>query len=67
MATDPRWVEIVEKNIEEILIDHAYCEQKAASNAISLIVGYPQYADLVSITASKILSPKPLPPPSKKA
>ena len=48
MATDPRWVEIVEKNIEEILIDHAYCEQKAASNAISLIVGYPQYADLVA-------------------
>lgn len=47
MATDPRWVEIVEKNIEEILIDHAYCEQKAASNAISLIVAYPQYADLV--------------------
>ena len=48
MATDPRWVEIVEKNIEEILIDHAYCEQKAASNAISLIVAYPQYADLVA-------------------
>jgi tRNA-(ms[2]io[6]A)-hydroxylase len=47
MATDPRWVKIVEKNIEEILIDHAYCEQKAASNAISLIVAYPQYADLV--------------------
>lgn len=47
MATDPRWVNIVEKNIEEILVDHAYCEQKAASNAISLIVNYPQYTDLV--------------------
>ena len=47
MATDPRWVRIVEKNIAEILIDHAYCEQKAASNAISLIVAYPQYPDLV--------------------
>lgn len=47
MATDPRWVHIVEKNIEEILIDHAYCEQKAASNAISMIVQYPQYPDLV--------------------
>ena len=47
MATDPRWVKIVEGNIEEILIDHAYCEQKAASNAISLIVQYPQYPDLV--------------------
>ena len=41
MATDPRWVNIVEKNIEEILTDHAWCEQKAASNAISIIVKYP--------------------------
>ena len=47
MATDPRWVNIVERNVEEILIDHAYCEQKAASNAISIIVQYPQYVDLV--------------------
>ncbi len=47
MATDPRWVNIVEKNLEEILIDHAFCEQKAASNAISIIVQYPQYPDLV--------------------
>jgi pyridoxine 5'-phosphate synthase PdxJ len=37
LATDPRWVNIVESNIEEILTDHAWCEQKAASNAISLI------------------------------
>lgn len=47
MATDPRWVNIVEKNIEEILIDHAFCEQKAASNAISIIVQYPHLTDLV--------------------
>ena len=47
MATDPRWVNIAEKNIQEILIDHAFCEQKAASNAISIIVQYPQYPDLV--------------------
>jgi tRNA-(ms[2]io[6]A)-hydroxylase len=47
LPTDPRWVNIVEKNIEEILIDHAFCEQKAASNAISIIVQYPQYTDLV--------------------
>lgn len=47
LPTDPRWVNIVEKNIEEILIDHAFCEQKAASNAISMIVQYPQYPDLV--------------------
>ena len=47
LPTDPRWVNIVEKNIEEILTDHAYCEQKAASTAISLIVGFPEYTELV--------------------
>lgn len=47
LPTDPRWVNIVEKNIEEILTDHAYCEQKAASNAISVIVKYSCYPDLV--------------------
>ena len=47
LPTDPRWVNIVEKNIEEILTDHAYCEQKAASNAISTIVRYPEYPDVV--------------------
>jgi len=48
LPTDPRWVNIVEKNIQEILTDHAYCEQKAASTAISLIIGYPNYTELVS-------------------
>jgi tRNA 2-(methylsulfanyl)-N6-isopentenyladenosine37 hydroxylase len=47
LPTDPRWVNIVEKNIQEILTDHAYCEQKAASNAISIIVKFPQYSDVV--------------------
>ncbi|TNE72885.1 MAG: tRNA-(ms[2]io[6]A)-hydroxylase [Bacteroidetes bacterium] len=47
LPTDPRWVNIVEKNIQEILVDHAYCEQKAASNAISVIVKFPQYPDVV--------------------
>ncbi len=47
LPTDPRWVNIVEKNIEEILVDHAYCEQKAASTAISLIVSFPEYTELV--------------------
>ncbi|MEI6866784.1 tRNA-(ms[2]io[6]A)-hydroxylase [Flavicella sp.] len=47
LPTDPRWVNIAEKNIDEILIDHAHCEQKAASTAISLIVGFPEYTDLV--------------------
>ena len=47
MATDPRWVNIAEKNIHEILIDHAYCEQKAASSCISLIILYPEKEKLV--------------------
>lgn len=47
LPTDPRWVNIAEKNIEEILIDHAYCEQKAASSCISLIIMYPEKDKLV--------------------
>jgi tRNA-(ms[2]io[6]A)-hydroxylase len=47
LPTDPRWVNIVEKNIEEILTDHAFCEQKATSTAISLIVSFPEYSELV--------------------
>lgn len=47
LPTDPRWVNIVQKNIEEILTDHAYCEQKAASMAISLIIGFPDRSELV--------------------
>jgi len=47
LPTDPRWVNIVEKNISEILCDHAFCEQKATSTAISLIVSFPEYTDLV--------------------
>jgi len=47
LPTDPRWVNIVEKNIDEILSDHAYCEQKAASTAISLIVSFPEYTELI--------------------
>lgn len=47
LPTDPRWVDIAQKNINEILTDHAYCEQKAASAAISFIVQYPEYPELV--------------------
>src|ERR1700752_4058965 len=47
LKTAPRWVNIVEKNIEEILTDHAYCEQKAATNAISIMISFPYYEDLV--------------------
>jgi tRNA-(ms[2]io[6]A)-hydroxylase len=48
LVTDPRWVNIVESNIEEILTDHAWCEQKAASNAISLITYNSELEELVT-------------------
>tara|TARA_B110000003_G_scaffold36307_1_gene33379 strand:+ start:1945 stop:2526 length:582 start_codon:yes stop_codon:yes gene_type:complete len=47
LPSDPRWVNIAEKNLNEILSDHAFCEQKAASTAISLIVSFPEYTELV--------------------
>jgi|MGYP000035109634 tRNA-(ms[2]io[6]A)-hydroxylase len=47
LATDPRWVNIAEKTIEEILIDHAFCEQKAATTCIALIVKNPEREKLV--------------------
>ncbi|WP_419700171.1 tRNA-(ms[2]io[6]A)-hydroxylase [Mucilaginibacter sp. NFX135] len=48
LPTDPLWVKnVVESNIEELLTDHAFCEQKAASNAITLIVQNPNLNDLV--------------------
>src|SRR5687767_4533060 len=49
LPTDPRWINTAEKNIEEILIDHAYCEQKAASSCISLIVQYHDKPKLVDV------------------
>ncbi|MEI9920001.1 MAG: tRNA-(ms[2]io[6]A)-hydroxylase [Bacteroidota bacterium] len=49
LPTDPRWVNIAEMNIREILIDHAWCEQKAASTCVSLIVQYPGYDKLVEM------------------
>jgi tRNA-(ms[2]io[6]A)-hydroxylase len=49
LPTDPRWINIAEKNIEEILVDHAYCEQKAASSCISLIVNYPDKERVVEV------------------
>lgn len=47
LPTDPRWIDIAEKNIQEILTDHAFCEIKAASTAISLMVSFPEYTELV--------------------
>ncbi|NKI27208.1 tRNA-(ms[2]io[6]A)-hydroxylase [Arenibacter sp. 6A1] len=48
LETDPRWVNIVESNIEEILTDHAWCEQKAATNAISIITLNSEHTELVT-------------------
>jgi tRNA 2-(methylsulfanyl)-N6-isopentenyladenosine37 hydroxylase len=47
LPTDPRWADLAGKSIEEILTDHAYCEQKAASTSISLIQTYPDFAGVV--------------------
>ncbi len=47
LPTDPRWVNIAEKNISDILTDHAFCEQKACSNAISIIVLFPELSGMV--------------------
>ena len=49
LPTDPRWTDIASKNLDDILIDHAYCEQKAASSCISLIVQYPERMELVEM------------------
>jgi len=47
MPTDPRWANIAEMNLADILADHAFCEQKAASSCITLIVKYPDRQELV--------------------
>jgi len=47
LPTDPRWVNIAQMSIEAILVDHAYCEQKAASSCISLIILFPERSELV--------------------
>lgn len=47
MPTDPRWVNLAEKSLEEILTDHAFCEQKAASACISIVQQYPDYEAIV--------------------
>ncbi len=47
LPTDPRWVNLAEMDLAEILTDHAYCEQKAATSCISLIQGYPDKEEMV--------------------
>lgn len=51
LPTDPRWVKIAEKDLEEILTDHAYCEQKATTSCISLIQQYPERTEMVKALA----------------
>lgn len=51
LPTDPRWVNLAEMDLEEILTDHAYCEQKATTSCISLIQGYPDFPEIVAEVA----------------
>ena len=48
LLTDPRWANIAESNLEEILTDHAWCEQKATTNAITLITMLPEYPEIIT-------------------
>lgn len=49
LPTDPRWVDIASISLEAILVDHAYCEQKAASSCISLIIKFPEFDEMVDV------------------
>ncbi len=51
LPTDPRWVDLTELSLEEILTDHAYCEQKAATTCISIIQRHSQYEKLITEVA----------------
>ena len=51
LPTDPRWVNLAEIDLGEILTDHAYCEQKAATSCISLIQQYPERMEMVKALA----------------
>lgn len=47
LPTDPRWVDLASISLEDILTDHAYCEQKAATSCISIISRYSDKERLV--------------------
>ena len=47
LPTDPRWVQLVEQDLHAVMVDHAWCEHKAASNAMSIIVRFPEYTAMV--------------------
>ena len=57
LPTDPRWVNLAEMDLGEILTDHAYCEQKAATSCISLIVQYPDKEDIVETLTPIVTQP----------
>lgn len=48
LPTDPRWAELVHQDLHELLTDHAWCEMKAASNVMSMMVRYPDLTELVA-------------------
>lgn len=47
LPTDPRWANLAEKSLEDILTDHAFCEQKAATTCISIIQQFPEHIEMV--------------------
>lgn len=51
LPTDPRWINLAQISLEEILVDHAYCEQKAATSCISIIQHYSEKEELVNALA----------------
>ncbi len=51
LPTDPRWVNLAEMDLADILTDHAYCEQKATTTCITLIQKYPEQIEMVRALA----------------
>lgn len=51
MPTDPRWADLAAVSLEEILTDHAFCEQKAATQNISIIQRYSHHESIVNALA----------------
>lgn len=47
VATDPRWLPLALARFDEVLLDHAHCEQKAAASAMALVAAYPERSTLV--------------------
>jgi len=54
LPTDEKWAVLANESLAHILVDHAYCEQKAASNGISLIIRYPDRAKLVEVISEVV-------------